>query len=86
MHRHASIGEQIGFIFFGAPYRLVRLVIREAKKGEFDSTTRSPTRLSRFFEVKGITRGIVDVFQADRIVGRIVEGNGAQIFLGCCGG
>lgn len=33
MRRHASLSEKMVFLFWGAPYRLVRAVIRETRKG-----------------------------------------------------
>ena len=33
MHRHASLTQRLGFYFIGAPYRLLVLALREARRG-----------------------------------------------------
>jgi len=47
MRRHASIVEQLGFIFLGAPYSFGRTLIREARKGNVAA-------------VAGVGRGLLD--------------------------
>jgi GT2 family glycosyltransferase len=51
MRRHASIVEQLAFIFFGAPYRLITATIRESKKGNL-------------MALKGLRRGLRDFFNS----------------------
>jgi GT2 family glycosyltransferase len=51
MRRHASIVEQLGFIFLGAPYRLVRAVIREGRQGNLTA-------------LYGVQRGFLDFLKS----------------------
>jgi GT2 family glycosyltransferase len=57
MRRHASLGEQLGFIFWGAPYRLVRAVIRETRKGNLTALI-------------GVRRGLLDFLNSKAQVGK----------------
>jgi GT2 family glycosyltransferase len=47
MRRHASLAEQIAFVFMGAPYRLTRLLFREGKRGNLAAA-------------RGVARGALD--------------------------
>jgi GT2 family glycosyltransferase len=47
MRRHASLIEQIGFVFVGAPYRILRMIIREGRKGNLAA-------------LRGVLRGLID--------------------------
>jgi GT2 family glycosyltransferase len=51
MRRHASLVEQLGFIFLGAPYRVVRAAIREGKKGNLTA-------------LNGVRRGLIDFLKS----------------------
>jgi GT2 family glycosyltransferase len=51
MRRHASIVEQLGFILLGAPYVLVRAIIREGRKGNLKA-------------VRGLLSGLLDVWES----------------------
>jgi O-antigen biosynthesis protein len=56
MSRHASATEQLGFIFWGAPYRLIRAVIRETRNGNFRALV-------------GVPRGLLDFLNSKRARG-----------------
>ncbi len=47
MKRHASFVEKLGFYLIGGPYRLISLIVREARQGNFNV-------------VKGLAHGLVD--------------------------
>jgi GT2 family glycosyltransferase len=53
MRRHASVGEQLAFVFLGAPYRLIRAAIREGKQGNLSALI-------------GVLRGTLDVLKTKR--------------------
>jgi hypothetical protein len=47
MRRHASIVEQLGFFCVGAPYRIIRLILREVRRGNLGA-------------IRGLVRGAID--------------------------
>lgn len=50
MRRHASLTEQLGFLFVGAPYRFACAVGREGRKGNWKA-------------LRGVVRGLVDFWK-----------------------
>jgi GT2 family glycosyltransferase len=48
MRRHASFTQQIGFFLFGAPVLLIRVILREGRKGNFGA-------------IRGLIRGVLDI-------------------------
>jgi GT2 family glycosyltransferase len=51
LRRHAPLIEQLGFIFVGAPYRILRMLIREGSKGNLAA-------------VSGVLRGFLEVWRS----------------------
>jgi GT2 family glycosyltransferase len=47
MRRHASVAQQLGFFLVGAPYRVARLVVREARRRNLGA-------------IRGLVRGAID--------------------------
>jgi hypothetical protein len=50
MRRHASVMEQIAFVFVGAPYRILRMIVRELRKGNLAA-------------LRGAIRGLIDFWK-----------------------
>lgn len=54
MRRHASLRQQLGFFFLGAPYLVVRVIIREGRKGN----------LAAFW---GLAHGLLDLCKSSLV-------------------
>jgi GT2 family glycosyltransferase len=53
LRRHAPLLEQVGFVCIGAPYRLVRMILREGRKGNLEA-------------LLGVFRGLRDSWRVGR--------------------
>ena len=51
MRRHASLSQKVGFFLFGAPYMVVRVILREVGKGNLAA-------------IRGLMWGMVDFFKS----------------------
>jgi len=51
MRRHASPAQKLGFLLLGAPYLVVRMVIREGRKGNYGA-------------LRGVVRGMIDFLRS----------------------
>lgn len=54
MRRHASLAQKLGFVFLGAPYLAIRVIIREGRKGNLGA-------------LRGLIRGIFDFYRSSSL-------------------
>jgi GT2 family glycosyltransferase len=53
LRRHGPLAEQLAFLFIGAPYRGVRMILREGKQGNLAA-------------LSGVLRGLLDIWNSKR--------------------